>query len=83
VSRWLLVVAAGLGITWAGEQGRTPIKVEPHIQETIDLMAGFTERTGLASDRPPEQYLWTDAFAVCNYPRLGGRNRRRPLRAPR
>jgi len=55
VSRWVLVVAVGLGTTWAGEPGRAPIKVEPRSQETIDLMAGFAERTGLASDRPPER----------------------------
>jgi hypothetical protein len=66
VSRWLLVVAVGLGITWACEQGRAPIKVEPRIQETLDLRAGFAKRTGLASDRPPQRYLWIDAFAVCH-----------------
>jgi hypothetical protein len=33
----------------------------------IDLMTRFAERTGLASDRPPRRYLWTDAFAVCNF----------------
>ena len=66
VSRWVLVVAVGLGLTWADEQGRAPLKVEPHPQETIDLRAGFAERTSLASDRSPEQYLWTDAVAVCH-----------------
>jgi hypothetical protein len=30
-------------------------------------MTGFAERTGLASDRPGERYLWTDAFAVTNF----------------
>ena len=28
------------------------------------------ERTGLASDRLPERYLWTEAFAVCDYVNL-------------
>ena len=32
-----------------------------------DIMAGFAARTGLTTDRPPTRYLWTDAFAVCNY----------------
>lgn len=32
-----------------------------------EIMTGFGERTGLTSDRPPRRYLWTDAFAVCNY----------------
>jgi hypothetical protein len=31
------------------------------------LMAGFAERTGLTSSRPAQRYLWTDAFAVCNF----------------
>ena len=30
-------------------------------------MMGFAERTGLISERPPQRYLWTDAFAVCNF----------------
>ena len=31
------------------------------------LMAAFAERTGLIGERPPRRYLWTDAFAVCNF----------------
>ncbi|MDJ0955881.1 MAG: hypothetical protein QNI91_03430 [Arenicellales bacterium] len=31
-------------------------------------MAEYAERTGLTSPaQPPRRYLWTDAFAVCNY----------------
>lgn len=30
-------------------------------------MTGFAERTGLSSERPQQRYLWTDAFAVCNF----------------
>jgi hypothetical protein len=40
-------------------------------QETIEaaalLMTKFGERTGLTTDRPKQRYLWTDAFAVCNF----------------
>jgi hypothetical protein len=36
------------------------------IEAAASLMAGFAERTGLASDAPDRRYLWTDAFAVCN-----------------
>jgi hypothetical protein len=33
-----------------------------------EIMLGFADRTGLtAEDRPPTRYLWTDAFAVCNF----------------
>src|SRR5438128_9763314 len=31
------------------------------------LMAGFAGSTGLDPEGPPRRYLWTDAFAVCNY----------------
>ncbi|MFZ1745350.1 MAG: hypothetical protein WBO24_06720 [Nitrospirales bacterium] len=32
------------------------------------IMNGFAERTGLIpAARPPRRYLWTDAFALCNY----------------
>src|SRR5205085_324798 len=31
------------------------------------LMAGFAARTGLDPAGPSRRYLWTDAFAVCNY----------------
>jgi hypothetical protein len=32
-----------------------------------DLMTDFSERTGLVGERTPIRYLWTDAFAVCNF----------------
>ncbi|MFP3984077.1 MAG: hypothetical protein ACLFV2_10355 [Desulfurivibrionaceae bacterium] len=32
-----------------------------------ELMEGFARETGLTGARPPRRYLWTDAFAVCNY----------------
>jgi hypothetical protein len=35
-------------------------------KDALELMMRFAERTGLASERPPQRYLWTDAFAVCN-----------------
>ena len=37
------------------------------IAEAAELMLGFAERTGIADGRPPRRYLWTDAFAVCNF----------------
>jgi len=37
------------------------------IAEAITLMESFAERTGLSGDHPPRRYLWTDAFAVCNF----------------
>ncbi|KPV65295.1 MAG: hypothetical protein AOA65_0330 [Candidatus Bathyarchaeota archaeon BA1] len=31
------------------------------------IMIEFADRTGLPSDKKPRRYLWTDAFAVCNF----------------
>jgi hypothetical protein len=36
-------------------------------EEASKLMMRFAERTGLTSDLPKQRYLWTDAFAVCNF----------------
>jgi hypothetical protein len=35
------------------------------------LMASFAERTGAIGNAPQRRYLWTDAFAVCNFVGLG------------
>lgn len=37
------------------------------LDRSIFLMEDYAARTGLASDNPQKRYLWTDAFAVCNY----------------
>jgi hypothetical protein len=44
---------------------------EHEVEAASELMLRFAERTGLGSDRAPQRYLWTDAFAVCNYLALG------------
>jgi hypothetical protein len=41
--------------------------MRPAVSEACVLMARFADRTGLTSSRPPRRYLWTDAFAVCNF----------------
>jgi len=41
--------------------------VDPRTHEAIALMMAFAGRTGLTSDKPAQRYLWTDAFAVCNF----------------
>jgi hypothetical protein len=40
---------------------------DPRTERAIELMMAFAERTGVTSGRPPRRYLWTDAFAVCNF----------------
>lgn len=46
------------------------------MDQAADLMARFARRTGLdgVSGRPQARYLWTDAFAVCNYLGLAQRD---------
>jgi hypothetical protein len=45
----------------------------------VALMSGFADRTGLTTPaRPPRRYLWTDAFAVCNYLDLFGQTGEEP-----
>src|SRR5215207_9724729 len=54
------------------------IGVESRIEEgratqARQLMQSFAEDTGLVGeDTQPTRYLWTDAFAVCNFLALGG-----------
>ena len=38
------------------------------------LMMSFAERTGLTSAGTRQRYLWTDAFAVCNFLGLAQRS---------
>jgi len=36
--------------------------------EVRDIMVEFADQTGISTTRnPPRRYLWTDAFAVCNF----------------
>ncbi len=37
------------------------------VGEAVERMNAFAERTGLTSGGPSRRYLWTDAFAVCNF----------------
>jgi len=37
------------------------------VKQAEQLMDAFAERTGLAGASAARRYLWTDAFAVCNY----------------
>lgn len=41
--------------------------VNPKINNVRQIMMDFADLTGLSSKRTPRRYLWTDAFAVCNF----------------
>jgi hypothetical protein len=38
-----------------------------------EIMSEFADLTGLSSRKTPQRYLWTDAFAVCNFIELYNR----------
>lgn len=50
----------------------TDMQPNRRIALVSEIMKDFAERTGLAgSGATPRHYLWTDAFAVCNFLELG------------
>ena len=61
--RRLVYVRGATDIVTVSEMIPTPRAAE----EASELMMRFAERTGLTSDLPKQRYLWTDAFAVCNF----------------
>ncbi len=67
VRHFLLVMLLAFTSAQAGAQSEAGSMHDPRIDEAIALMNNFALRTGLASEQPRRRYLWTDAFAVCNY----------------
>ena len=53
---------------------------DPRTAQAAALMLAFAARTGLADGRAPRRYLWTDAFAVCNFLALARATGQRPYR---
>lgn len=41
--------------------------LEPRAELAAALMTAFARRTGLVGTEPQRRYLWTDAFALCNF----------------
>jgi len=44
---------------------------DDRVDQAVALMTRYADRTGLTASRPARRYLWTDAFAVCNFLGLG------------
>ena len=53
--------------------------MDPRTSQATELMMQFAERTGLVGDQKQKRYLWTDAFAVCNFLALGMEDHARAL----
>ncbi len=51
----------------AGTQEENQSLTDTRTQQAITLMNSYAQRSGLTSDQSIKRYLWTDAFAVCNY----------------
>jgi len=64
---FLLIVLLPLTSAQVGAQTEAGTMPDPRIDEAIALMNKYADRTGLVSEQPRRRYLWTDAFAVCNY----------------
>ena len=63
---WLIIIFSIVPVnTSANEELKN--MPDPRVAEASKLMLEFAQRTGLESDRPLQRYLWTDAFAVCNF----------------
>ena len=52
-------------------RARARLRHDEHDATAAALMHAFAQRTGLVGDAPSRRYLWTDAFAVCNFLALG------------
>jgi hypothetical protein len=62
---WLVTLALYAAPSARGETEAISMP-DSRTRSAIELMDAFDERTGIASDRLQQRYLWTDAFAVCN-----------------
>lgn len=49
------------------------------VTTALAIMNRFADRTGLTGAHPQRRYLWTDAFAVCNFLGLGEPDQARAL----
>ena len=69
-SHWLqtllIVLLPGMPVL-AGAHTEAGTMSDPRTGEALALMDAFAARTGLDATQAPRRYLWTDAFAVCNY----------------
>ncbi len=63
----LLMVLVSISSVAAIAQQESTIMQHPRTNEAIALMMDFAERSGLDSGQAGRRYLWTDAFAVCNF----------------
>ncbi|HEX9296601.1 MAG TPA: hypothetical protein VF881_12225 [Polyangiaceae bacterium] len=59
--------APALSRTVVDRETHDMLDVQKQREHAVMLMMRFADRTGLTSERTNRRYLWTDAFAVCNF----------------
>lgn len=69
ILRCYLIVGmfAALALVVADSQAEPASMPESRIDTAVRLMEQFAAHTRADAGRPPRRYLWTDAYAVCNY----------------
>ncbi len=63
----LMIVITLFGASLPNARAGVDDVPDPRVEEAITLMMDFAERTGLTTGQATRRYLWTDAFAVCNF----------------
>lgn len=64
---YLPILFIPLTLAMAGGPTESKTMSNSRTEEAITLMNDFAQRTGLTSKQSARRYLWTDAFAVCNF----------------
>jgi hypothetical protein len=72
--RELLIAAALAACARKSREEKRAAPTASAIEHASALMQRFAERTGLPDRPSTRRYLWTDAFAVCNFIALGRRD---------
>ena len=78
----LIMLLISFSSTAANAQQESINMQDSRSTEAMELMLDFAQRSGLDSGQSGRRYLWTDAFAVCNFlglARMTGNNRFREL----
>jgi len=79
---YLLIVLVSLSSVVTNAQQESTNMQDPRTREAIALMVDFAKRSVPDTGQAGRRYLWTDAFAVCNFlglARVTGDNRYREL----
>jgi hypothetical protein len=63
----LMVLLPYVPASMAGAHEENQSLTDTRTQQAITLMNSYAQRSGLTSGQSRKRYLWTDAFAVCNY----------------